>query len=85
MATGSSDFYVKVWDLDLQSCTHNFPGKTPVTSLCFVENGRKILVGYNEGQVRMFDLTHKASNQRLIVEWNNHIRFLFLTLNYKNF
>lgn len=78
LATGSSDFSVKIWDLDIQSCTHNFLGKAVVTSLCFVENGRKILTGYNEGQVRMFDLTHKGSNQRLMVEWFNHTRYYFI-------
>lgn len=77
LATGSSDFSVKVWDMNAQFCTHNFPGKSSVSSLCFVNNGHKILIGYNEGQVRMFDLTNKAKNQRLTVEWNNHTRFFF--------
>uniref|UniRef100_A0A915D4E3 Uncharacterized protein n=1 Tax=Ditylenchus dipsaci TaxID=166011 RepID=A0A915D4E3_9BILA len=48
-------FSTKIWDMKRQYCTHNFRGKFIVTALCFIDSGRKLLVGYGEGLLRMFN------------------------------
>ncbi|CAI4232177.1 unnamed protein product [Auanema sp. JU1783] len=70
LATGSADYNVKVFDMNNQHCTHNFKGKSVVTSICFTKNDR-MFVGYMDGVVNMFDLI-KGALEKLIHSWTNH-------------
>ncbi|WKX94995.1 hypothetical protein Q1695_011892 [Nippostrongylus brasiliensis] len=70
LATGSADHNVKIWDMIQQHCTHTLKGPGVVSSLSFIQNSR-IMVGYLEGQVRMFDLV-KGATQKLLQEWKTH-------------
>lgn len=73
LATGSADFSVKIWDLKAQYCTHTLKGKSVVSALCFIGNDR-LLVGYSEGNVRLFDLDAKGNK---FYEWKHHSRLVF--------
>uniref|UniRef100_A0A914DIJ3 U3 small nucleolar RNA-associated protein 13 C-terminal domain-containing protein n=1 Tax=Acrobeloides nanus TaxID=290746 RepID=A0A914DIJ3_9BILA len=68
LATGSADFSVKMWDLKKQFCTHNLKGKSVVSAMCFIGNDR-LLVGYTEGDVKLFDLENKGIQP---TEWKIH-------------
>ncbi|KAK6031010.1 WD domain, G-beta repeat protein, partial [Ostertagia ostertagi] len=70
LATGSADHSVKVWDMVLQHCTHTLKGAGVVSALSFIHNNR-LMVGYLEGQVYMFDLV-KGALQKLLREWRTH-------------
>lgn len=72
LATGSSDHAVKIWDMKAQYCTHTLRGNLVVSALCFIGDNR-LLVGYVEGDVRLFDLNQKQKGAP-IVEWKNHTR-----------
>lgn len=72
LATGSSDHSVKIWDMIAQYCTHTLRGNLVVSALCFIGDGR-LLVGYAEGEVRLFDLSAKQKGAP-VVEWKNHTR-----------
>uniref|UniRef100_A0A7I4Y708 Utp13 domain-containing protein n=1 Tax=Haemonchus contortus TaxID=6289 RepID=A0A7I4Y708_HAECO len=70
LATGSADHNVKVWDMVQQHCTHTLKGVGVVTALSFIHSSR-LMVGYLEGQVCMFDLV-KGAIQKLLREWRTH-------------
>lgn len=70
LATGSADHNVKVWDMVQQHCTHTLKGVGVVSALSFIQNSR-LMVGYLEGQVCMFDLV-KGAKQKLLREWKTH-------------
>ncbi|KAK6059751.1 WD domain, G-beta repeat protein [Cooperia oncophora] len=54
----------------LQHCTHTLKGVGVVSALSFIHSSR-LLVGYLEGQVCMFDLI-KGATQKLLREWRTH-------------
>ncbi|KJH45866.1 Utp13 specific WD40 associated domain protein [Dictyocaulus viviparus] len=70
LATGSADHYVKVWDLVQQHCVNTFKGVGVVSTLLFIQNNR-LMVGYIQGDVRMFDIARGVA-QKLIREWKPH-------------
>ncbi|VDM69960.1 unnamed protein product [Strongylus vulgaris] len=72
LATGSADHTVKVWDTVQQHCTHTLKGHCVVSVLHFIQSGR-LMVGYVEGQVAMFDLV-KGATHKLLREWKTHSR-----------
>lgn len=78
LATGGADYSVKVWNLETRQCTHNFCGKSVVSALCFMDNGQKLVVGYTEGQVLIFNLEEKTNKQHL--QLSSHTRYLFKRL-----
>ena len=71
LATGSSDFNVKIWDLNHHICIKNLNGKSVVTTLCFADE-KSILVGYVEGNVRLFSLSNKDNKRAFKLEWTHH-------------
>jgi WD40 repeat protein len=73
LATGSSDFYVKIWNLDGNFCTHNLQGKSVVTALTFIDEER-LIVGYAEGNIRLFNLVTK-SKKKIHLECSHHSRY----------
>ncbi|KAK6736881.1 hypothetical protein RB195_019524 [Necator americanus] len=70
LATGSADHTVKIWDIPQQHCTHTLKGSGVVSALTFVQNSR-LMVGYTEGQICMFDLV-KGAIHKLLREWKAH-------------
>ncbi|KHJ96550.1 Utp13 specific WD40 associated domain protein [Oesophagostomum dentatum] len=70
LATGSADHTVKIWDMVQQHCTHTLKGPGVVSALSFVQNSR-LMVGYVEGQICMFDLV-KGAIHKLLREWKTH-------------
>ncbi|EYC44227.1 hypothetical protein Y032_0468g2015 [Ancylostoma ceylanicum] len=70
LATGSADHSVKIWDMVQQHCTHTLKGPGVVSALTFIQNSR-LMVGYLEGQVCMFDLV-KGATHKLLREWKTH-------------
>lgn len=78
LATGGSDFAVKVWNLDLRYCTHNFRGKSPVTSMCFVNDGTRLAVGHIEGEIISYNLSSAtAKGDRKNLKLNKHSKYIF--------
>lgn len=72
--TGSSDYSVKVWNIDQRICTHTLKGLSVVSALCLV-NSTTIIIGYVEGQLRIYDIGRRASAPK---ELNIHSRFLIV-------
>ncbi|CAD6195339.1 unnamed protein product [Caenorhabditis auriculariae] len=70
LATGSADNSVKVWNLEKQQCTHTLKGPAVVSSISFV-NIDRLVVGYIEGQLLLFDLV-RGSPKKVLHEWKNH-------------
>ncbi|CAD5217500.1 unnamed protein product [Bursaphelenchus xylophilus] len=69
LLTGSSDFTTKVWNLQLNVCTHTLKGPSIVSAIEFLDE-EKVLVGYGEGQVRMFDISERGGKH--VKGWTNH-------------
>ncbi|CAB3411285.1 unnamed protein product [Caenorhabditis bovis] len=70
LATGSADHVVKVWNLELQQCIHTLKGPSVVSAILFGEN-EKLVVGYIEGQLHLFNIM-RGAQKKLVKEWKNH-------------
>ncbi|CAF0778878.1 unnamed protein product [Brachionus calyciflorus] len=60
LATGSSDYTTKVWDIQAQYCTHNLKGSTGIIrSIVFhpdIQAKQQIITGSEDGKIRVYDL-----------------------------
>ncbi|CAI5440584.1 unnamed protein product [Caenorhabditis angaria] len=70
LATGSADHITKVWNLEKQQCTHTLKGPSVVSSIVFGKHD-KLVVGYIEGQLHLYDITLGAE-KKFINEWKTH-------------
>ncbi|CAD5213164.1 unnamed protein product [Bursaphelenchus okinawaensis] len=69
LLTGSSDFTTKVWNLKQNVCTHTLKGPSVVSVIEFLDED-SVLVGYGEGQVRLFNVGQKGGKH--VKEFKNH-------------
>ena len=77
LATGSADGIVKVWDIRGVYTTHTFHGSGSVTTLTMFEIdiqnqgrsviGHRLAAGYEDGQIRVFDLEKRKTRATLQV------------------
>uniref|UniRef100_A0A1I7UFV6 WD_REPEATS_REGION domain-containing protein n=1 Tax=Caenorhabditis tropicalis TaxID=1561998 RepID=A0A1I7UFV6_9PELO len=70
LATGSADHIVKVWNLTEQQCTHTLKGPSVVSAILFGRN-EKLVVGYIEGQLHLYNIM-KGAPKKHVMTWNNH-------------
>uniref|UniRef100_A0A8R1DVK2 WD_REPEATS_REGION domain-containing protein n=1 Tax=Caenorhabditis japonica TaxID=281687 RepID=A0A8R1DVK2_CAEJA len=70
LATGAADHVVKVWNLTEQQCTHTLKGPSVVSAIVFGKN-EKLVVGYIEGQLNLYNIMRGAP-KKLVNEWQNH-------------
>ncbi|CAI2326897.1 unnamed protein product [Caenorhabditis sp. 36 PRJEB53466] len=70
LATGSADHTVKVWNLLESQCTHTLKGPSVVSAIVFGRN-EKLVVGYIEGQLNLYNLI-KGAPKKLANEWKKH-------------
>ncbi|EGT54544.1 hypothetical protein CAEBREN_03074 [Caenorhabditis brenneri] len=70
LATGSADHIVKIWNLTEQQCTHTLKGPAVVSAVLFGKND-KLVVGYIEGQLHLYNIM-KGAPKKHVMTWNNH-------------
>ncbi|CAO4363722.1 unnamed protein product [Caenorhabditis nigoni] len=70
LATGAADHVVKVWNLTEQQCTHTLKGPAVVSAILFGKN-EKLVVGYIEGQLHLYNIMIGAPKKH-VNTWNNH-------------
>ncbi|KAI6183587.1 hypothetical protein M3Y97_00504600 [Aphelenchoides bicaudatus] len=57
--TGSADYTVKAWNITERSCLRTLKGSSVVSAMCLVGTSM-LVVGYVEGQMRIYDLSKKS-------------------------
>lgn len=57
--TGSADYTVKVWSITERSCLSTLKGSSVVSAMCLV-GSTVLIIGYVEGQLRIYDLTRRS-------------------------
>jgi WD40 repeat protein len=73
--TGSADFTVKLWNISERSCLQTLKGPSVVSAIRLVD-ASTLIVGYVEGQLRIFDLSNRRLNPK---DLNIHSRLVFNT------
>ncbi|RNA33216.1 transducin beta 3 [Brachionus plicatilis] len=62
LATGSSDYTVKVWDIQAQYCTHNLKGAQGIIrSIVFypdIQSKQQLVTGAEDGKIRVYNLNN---------------------------
>lgn len=62
LATGSSDYTVKVWDIQAQYCTHNLKGAQGIIrSIVFhpnIQTKQQLITGAEDGKIRVYNLNN---------------------------
>jgi G protein beta subunit-like protein len=74
MYSCAEDGTMKIWDLRAPGCQRNYDIGVPLNSVALHPNQAELIVGDQNGNVRIYDLTANTCATKLIPDGENGIR-----------